>query len=402
MTGEPPVLPSCRCLAGEVLPRLGIAGPAERLCCSSDTYALDLLAGERLSTDWRGSPPGAEGSPRAVMGEVAFEKRGPRAWDNFETLPLRPLHEGGLRRLLVHSVGDSTAAQWLPRVREFLGVCKRQGLTLTRIRVSSSWPRIAALLRRSLPDVGGERPPSPRFAQLKNRHKLAVTIEGGPMCEEAIFALACYMLAKSLFPEAAWILVQYDCYTRGQDMESLSEQDVAWDGSHVAVAFGVASRGDSVKGGSNQGAVLRRGPIANLLLGLKENTIKGELIFPFTQAHLREHWHRACAALGLGFAGPPHRPAPQWAFRGPRPWANFARSGPPTRPLEGHGVGSTLHEDLRPDQVPRPNATSCARVRREGHARPQDGADQHTLTSDFGPGPHEADPDLVATPCSCS
>ena len=31
MTGEPPVLPSCRCLAGEVLARLGIAGPAERL-----------------------------------------------------------------------------------------------------------------------------------------------------------------------------------------------------------------------------------------------------------------------------------------------------------------------------------------------------------------------------------
>ena len=126
------------------------------------------------------------------------------------------------------------------------------------------------------------------------------------MCEEAIFALACYMLTKSLFLEAAWILVQYDCYAREQDMESLREQDVAWDGSHVAVSFGVASRGESVKGGSNQGAVLRRGPIADLLLGLKENTIKGELIFPFTQAHLREQWHRACAALGLGFAGPPH------------------------------------------------------------------------------------------------
>ena len=52
--------------------------------------------------------------------------------------------------------------------------------------------------------------------------------------------------------------------------------------------------------------MLRRGPIADLLLGLKENAIKGELIFPFTQAHLREHWHRACAALGLGFARPPH------------------------------------------------------------------------------------------------
>ena len=238
------------------------------------------------------------------MGEVAFEKRGPRAWDNFETLSLRPLHEGGLARLLVHSIGDSTAAQRLPRVREFLSVCKRQGLTFTHIKDLDEalaqyfdWmcytgrllPGHGSLLYFGvlclMPEVKGHLHLASR--SLKSWRKLTVTIEGGPMCEEAIFALACYMLAKSLFPEAAWILVRYDCYARGQDMKSLREQDVAWDGS-------------------NQGAVLRRGPIADLLLGLKENTIKGELMLPFTQAHLREHWHRACAALGLGFAGPPH------------------------------------------------------------------------------------------------
>ena len=204
------------------------------------------------------------------------------------------------------------------RVREFLGVCKRQGFTLTRIKDIDEalaqyfdWmcyagrllPGHGALLYFGvlclMPEMKGHLHLA--SCSLKSWQKLAVTIEGGPMCEEAIFALACYMLTKSLFLEAAWILVQYDCYAREQDMESLREQDVAWDGSHVAVSFGVAS-----KGGSNQGAVLRRGPIADLLLGLKENTIKGELIFPFTQAHLHEQWHRACASLGLGFAGLPH------------------------------------------------------------------------------------------------
>ena len=64
------------------------------------------------------------------MGTTPFEKRGPRAWDNYFDAPLRQLSQGGWTRLLSHSIGDTTALQWLPKVRDFLYNCQRQQIPL--------------------------------------------------------------------------------------------------------------------------------------------------------------------------------------------------------------------------------------------------------------------------------
>ena len=59
------------------------------------------------------------------MGQQAMVKRGPLAWENYNKFPLRPLGQRGFTRLLTHAVGDSTAAQWLPKIKDFLLHCRR-------------------------------------------------------------------------------------------------------------------------------------------------------------------------------------------------------------------------------------------------------------------------------------
>eukprot|EP00969_Alexandrium_andersonii_P291582 12887560-Alexandrium_andersonii.AAC.1 len=58
---------------------------------------------------------------------------------------------------------------------------------------------------------------------------------------------------KGFVDQMLWLLVQYDTYARGQDMQQLCGSDVLDDGSAVAIRVGVAERGQSVKTGINQG-----------------------------------------------------------------------------------------------------------------------------------------------------
>ena len=260
--------------------------------------------------------------PRA--GDVPLEKRGPRAWDNYEREPHLGISEGGFTRLLTHSVADATAAQWAPKVRDFLGYCVDKGWKLQsanavdcaladymdtkcyRDRLRPTWGSVVLFgLLVIWPELRNRLPLALR--SLKSWQRLVVSVEGGPLPEEAVFAIAIYFFESGLLDEAIWTLVQYDVYGREQDMEMLREADIIWDGRCVGLLFGISARGEEGKTGSNQGVVVRRGTVANVLLAMKDvkKHSTGPIFGP-RQAGFRKEWHRACRALGMPWAPPPH------------------------------------------------------------------------------------------------
>jgi len=258
------------------------------------------------------------------MGEAPMLKRGPRAWENYDAAPLLPLQRGGYTRLLAHAVSDATASQWLPKLREFLLHCRRSAMTLESsqeidmaLAEHFDWLCYAQRANPShgtliffgmlcvMPELKGRLHLAAR--SLKSWGKLASNAEGGPMAEEAIFAIAIDMLKQGKCVEGVWTLAQYDAYGREQDIENIRTQDVSFHDGVMALDLGVSSRGESVKTGSNQGVTIRRGVICDLLLGLKELAPAGARLFPIPQAEFRRSWHLTCRRLGLEWAGPPHR-----------------------------------------------------------------------------------------------
>ncbi|CAK0891788.1 unnamed protein product, partial [Prorocentrum cordatum] len=120
---------------------------------------------------------------------------------------------------------------------------------------------------------------------LKSWQKVAGTSEGGPLAEEAVYAIAIYMIEQGRYVEAAWTLMQHGVRGREQDMEMLKE----------------------LKTGTNQGAVIGRGGVANLVLGLRDfRTGKDEKLFGIDQIRFQKLWHQACRALGMPWAPRPH------------------------------------------------------------------------------------------------
>ena len=270
------------------------------------------------------APAAAVREPLPPMGSTPMTKRGPLAWDNYAVDPNYGLLGGGFTRLLTHSVADATAVQWAPKVRQFLEFCIQRGWQLTSElevdRALADYMDVQCYGERKRPTLGSVvmfgllviwpelRNKLPlALRSLKSWQKLSGVSEGGPLPEEAIYAIALYMLEHGYYLEAVWTLAQYDVYGREQDMEMLKVADIVWDGQCVALAFGVSSRGEEVKTGTNQGAVVRRGVVANLLLGLRG--FRGgtdEKLFGIDQVRFRKLWHQACRALGMPWAPPPH------------------------------------------------------------------------------------------------
>ncbi|CAK0835831.1 unnamed protein product [Prorocentrum cordatum] len=198
-------------------------------------------------------------------------------------------------------VADATASQWAPKVRQFLNFCIQRSFQLTSesevdraladyMGIQCYGERKRATLGSVVlfgmlviwPELRNKLPLALRC--LKSWQKLAGTSEGGPLPEEAIYAIAIYMIEQGLYVEAVWTLTQYDVYGREQDMEMLKIADVVWDGQCRALAFGVSSRGEEVKTGTNQGAVMRRSVVANPVLGLRDfRTGKDEKLFGIDQ-----------------------------------------------------------------------------------------------------------------------
>ena len=262
------------------------------------------------------------GKTRIIMGENALTKRGPRAWDNYHASPQTALAAGGWTRLLTHSVADATATQWIPKFRDFHIYCRDRRISLETAE-DTDWAladifdfmcygeRKSACFGSILlfgllclaPELSGSLPLARR--SLKSWRKLMTTMEGGPIAEEAVFVIALRMLAEGHVYEGAWILTQYDVYGREQDLAQLRGGDVHVDDRSVAMIFGEASRGESVKTGIHQGVVICRGPIADMMKGLKL-IAEDDLVFPVNVNKLRKIWALTCRSLGLDHTGPLH------------------------------------------------------------------------------------------------
>ena len=263
--------------------------------------------------------------PKAMMGEVPFEKRGPGAWTNHALDPLVPLTSNGWTRLLTHAVADNTARQWMPKIRDFLAWAMRLHVRLFSCHsydvAMAQYFDMLCYEKRLMPTQGstimfGFLCLVPEFSgrlflaarSLKSWRKLATSSEGGPLCEEALFLIAIFLLANGCIQEGCWALIQYDAYAREQDIEQLAPADVLFDGKQVALEFGVASRGESVKTGANQGIVVKRAVVADILLALRSHALAAGMLklFSISQSSFRLKWTWACRRLGLQHTGPPH------------------------------------------------------------------------------------------------
>ena len=222
----------------------------------------------------------------------------------------------------MHAVADATSKQWIPKVRDFIFIQKRAGIDLTpphnldkALATYMGWlcygeqrgPAIGSLIFFGLiclmPEIKGKMPLAAR--SLKSWARLSVNSDGGGIPEEIVFMVGVSLIEQGHLHEGCWILVHYDSYAREQDMEQLWGADISWDGRSLAMVFGEAKRGESVKAGFNQGVVTRRAVIVDILLALKKHA-GDHNVFPMYQERVRQKWHRSLRGIGLDFAGPLH------------------------------------------------------------------------------------------------
>ncbi|CAK0813776.1 unnamed protein product [Prorocentrum cordatum] len=166
-------------------------------------------------------------------GDVPLQRRGPRAWDNYEKETYLGIREGGSTRRFTHSVADVIAAQWAPKVRDILSYRVDKGWELRcksvmghaladyrdmkcyRDRLHPTWGSIVLSgWLGSWPELRSQLPLALR--SLKSCQRLVVPVEGGPWPEEAVFAIAVYFLEGGLLGEAIGTLMQYDVYGQEQ------------------------------------------------------------------------------------------------------------------------------------------------------------------------------------------
>ncbi|CAE8588660.1 unnamed protein product [Polarella glacialis] len=266
-----------------------------------------------------------EAAPKRAEPAARLEKRGPRAWDNYDSESASSLAETGVTRLLVHAVADASLAQWLPKVRDALAYAQAHSLPVNTPEEKDLWiavyfdylcyamqrhPSAGSLvlfgLLCLLPELKGRMPRAAR--SLKSWTKLAVVSEGGPIPEEMVFLIGCEMIAQGHVIEGVWTLVQYDIYGREQDISQLQTDDLHCDGTQMALDLGVRSRGESTKTGANHGVVVRRGWVVALLVGMQRwaTHCQQTKLFPISQEIFRRSWHKTCRRLAIEFAGSPH------------------------------------------------------------------------------------------------
>ena len=262
--------------------------------------------------------------PRAK--NLPSEKRGALAWERAER-GHRPEHDQVLR-LLVHGVNDKTNSEYIKEVRIFL-----EKVLHERIPFNTTAMKDWALAREvdnmcysrqepfgkanklihgflhCFPEHRGEQLPTAlRALRCWERH--GVSREGGPASREAIYCIAADLVAHSRWCEAIAVLVSLDGYLREQDWAGLRGEDIYVAdhkaGTDVALMFGRAHRGESVKTGRDQGVALEDELMIAIFAAIRRSVRDNDKIFTFSQDAFRAAWWASLKRLNLEWIGPPH------------------------------------------------------------------------------------------------
>ena len=258
---------------------------------------------------------GAMPAPRNPL-----QAKGAVAWQNAKA-------EGGLRpvnRLLVHAVDDKTNVVYERAVRRFLGEVRRHGFpfhnhaardeTMARHLEQLCYVDEKGFHEGSncffgfLHIFGDHKDRMPLSARaLQAWSRLIQQAEGMPLCRESIGAIALQMLRQGRLHAACITLLSFDGWLRQQDWNGLRREDVVAErGGATALFFGVRTRGEKSKTGTNQGLVLQIPLVSELLKVLGDGLAPQELIFPLSASQFREQWWLTLKELAMEWAGPPH------------------------------------------------------------------------------------------------
>jgi hypothetical protein len=123
--------------------------------------------------------------------------------------------------------------------------------------------------------------------------------ERGPVPEEAVFYAAERYFREGKLYHGMIALLSMDAYLRSQDWASLTGADVSTDRRSTAIVFGVSSRGESSKGGCNQGVVIARGFLAEAMAALASVVDPSSAIFPMTTRKFRLSWQELWKTEGV-------------------------------------------------------------------------------------------------------
>lgn len=116
--------------------------------------------------------------------------------------------------------------------------------------------------------------------------------EGGPWAEEAVWYAGLKFLQKGRILHGLLIFLSFDCHLRSQDWAKLAGCGVTCDRRSVALVFGVSRRGQEVKTGINQGVVISRGWLAEMMAVEVSLVDPHAAVFPFTAAAFRKDVQR--------------------------------------------------------------------------------------------------------------
>ena len=250
-------------------------------------------------------------------------KKGPLAWEMAKERPTSGRARGGVNRLHVHAVDDSTNKAYAKEVRIFLNHVRSEALpfvtanqrdvTMADYLSDLCYIHQVGAQKGSLlfsgflsifPEHKGHMPETCRA--MASWQRLALGGEGGPLASTTIAAVALDMTRRGHLLEALALWLSEDCYLREQDWHQLLGSDVFTDGATTAIVMGVRERGQKVKTGSNQGVSLDRAFVADALNAVVASIGPGESVFPFDPVQYRRVWWDTLRRLGLEFCGPPH------------------------------------------------------------------------------------------------
>lgn len=145
------------------------------------------------------------------------------------------------------------------------------------------------------------------------------------MPAEIIFGAIAHMFRGGKLWEALWVYLSWDGYLRQQDCRVLRADDVADDDTNIALNFAPRARGERVKTGSDQGAVIDDPLLTILLRAFQLGVGAGQPFFTIGSTHVEKAWAQALQAQGVDWK-------PLHCLRHNRPPEEASTN---SRPLEG-------------------------------------------------------------------